>query len=760
MGKWKPWQYVFLAYLLLLNFVVFCVLSYYLVFYYRPASTDPLSQPVANISSNTPAAPDSITGENDQSEPPAPDIADAQSTDVPMIIPPVHIAPVLPPDQSQVVAENNQQPNQPAESQQSDSSQQQPVDNQAVAASPNEAPTDTNTQSQSAPEKAPQVDETTQEKAPTATEEAIALAQVPTVVVDTPTPVPTATNTPTPTATPTPSPSPTNTATNTPSPTATATHTPSPTATPTNTATHTPSPTATQTATNTPKPTSTPSPTNTATHTPTSTATATNTPKPTATDTATPKPTVTSTRTPLPTATASSTVTRTPKPSSTFTRTPTRTSTPKPTQTRTPKPSVTKTSTAIPTGTKTSTPRPTVTPKPTRTPKSTATLTRTATPKATPTGTATQTPTKTSTPVPGPTNTSIPTPVPTSTNSPTPVAIVDAGTESSTAAAAIADVEEINASFARLAQPSYSAAGLVDATPLTNGSVALSWEALDDVRLYNIYSDMGSGYGVYIHKARTSEPAFIDKMLHAGTSYTYRLTHVEKSQEIMLAQANASTFVGKEIVDSASPSQLNVSTAASVVAAPTALPPDAVLLGLVSDNNFTDEFNTLTIVGEVRNDSNLDVGQTDIAVTFYNDGGSVIGTASGETLLDVIAPGEKSPFIITLTRPPGLALHSLRAIGRPVPPKKTAQLAVVDVKRFEDDAGFFHVKGVIENIGSSTAKRVKVTAPIYNRDNRVINVGFTYVDPPNLQPGQQATYDITFAYYPRYFSQQVIPFEE
>ncbi len=319
---------------------------------------------------------------------------------------------------------------------------------------------------------------------------------------------------------------------------------------------------------------------------------------------------------------------------------------------------------------------------------------------------------------------------------------------------------DANTSFARLAQSSYSAAGLIDATPLTNGSVALSWEALENVRTYNIYSDMGSGYGVYIHRAQTSELAFIDKLLHAGTNYTYRLTHLDENQEVMLAQASAGTFTSRDVVESASPSQLNVSTAASVVAAPTALPPDAVLLGLVSDNNFTDEFNTLTIVGEVRNDSNLDVGQTDIAVTFYNAGGSVIGTANGKTLLDVIAPGEKSPFVITLTRPPGLALHSLRAVGRPVPPEKNAQLSVVDVKRFEDDAGFFHVKGIVENVGSSTAKRVKVAVSIYNRDNRVINVGFTYVNPPNLAPGQQATYDIIFAYYPRYFSQQVVPFEE
>ncbi len=270
---------------------------------------------------------------------------------------------------------------------------------------------------------------------------------------------------------------------------------------------------------------------------------------------------------------------------------------------------------------------------------------------------------------------------------------------------------------------------------------------------------MGSGYGVYVYRARTTQPAFVDKRLRPGMTYSYRLTQLETDQEIVLAQVKANTFADDTLASNNSSGHPEVSPA-SIVAAPTALPPDAVLLGLVSNNNFTDDFNTLTLVGEVRNDSNLDVGQTDITVTFYNAAGTVIGTANGETLLKVIPPSQKSPFHITLTRPPGFASYSLRAIARSVPPQQSAQFSVVELKRFEDDAGFFHIKGVIENVGSSTAKRAKVAAIIYGRDGDVINVGFTYVNPPTLSPGKQAAYDVIFAYYPRYLTQQVIPFEE
>jgi len=297
------------------------------------------------------------------------------------------------------------------------------------------------------------------------------------------------------------------------------------------------------------------------------------------------------------------------------------------------------------------------------------------------------------------------------------------------------------------------------ATPLTNGSVALNWTPLKNVRNYQVYSDMGSGFGVYIHKAQATQATFIDRQLRFGANYNYRLVQQENQRPVVLAQVTSSTFAKTTEAANPVPSQLEVTTA-GIVAAPTALPADAVLLGLVSDNNYTDEFNTLTIVGEVRNDSNVDVGQTDITVTFYNAAGTIINTASGATMLKTIPPGEKSPFIITLTRPAGLASHSLRAVARPVTPQAGAQLTAGNLKRFEDDAGFFHVTGSIQNVGSTTAKRIKVAAIIYNRDNRVINVGFTYSNPPKLAPGQSATYDVSFDYYPRYYTQQVIAFEE
>ncbi len=469
-------------------------------------------------------------------------------------------------------------------------------------------------------------------------------------------------------------------------------------------------------------PTSTPSPSPTATlpptPSPTATPTATSTATPTATSTPTPLPTPTSTPTPRPTSTLVPTFTSTPtpRPTSTPTATLTPTLTPEPTFTRTPLPSATATL------------KPALSPT---TPRSNTTFTPTPTTLAQLTSTPTTQPNPQTTPV---------------------VVAAALKTEDFTASA--------EGEAARPVQPNFAAAaGLVEAVALTNSSIGLSWAPVSKTARYRIYSDMGSGFGVYLYKSEVDEPAFVDKTLRAGVRYSYRVTHVAGRQEVVLAQSEIATFGNIPTMPGSLASQRPL-TATSIIPAPTALPSDAVILGLMSDNSFTDDFNTLNIVGEVRNDSPVEVGQAQIVVTFYDSSGAVIGAAEGETILETIPPGETTPFLITVSRPAGFTSYSLRAVGRPVQPKHSAQLAVVQAKRFEDEAGFLRIKGTIQNTGSVISERTKVVAIIYGRGHNIINLGFTYVDPPTLAPGERANYEVIFTYYPKYVSQKVIPFEE
>lgn len=310
----------------------------------------------------------------------------------------------------------------------------------------------------------------------------------------------------------------------------------------------------------------------------------------------------------------------------------------------------------------------------------------------------------------------------------------------------------------------------VSATSLAENSIHLAWEPVADASLYRVYSDMGTGYGLYLFKAETDQPQLTDTGLRAGSRYHYRVGSVTPTGETAVAWAKAVTpaYANSQSRAHASIASAEVASAPAapkpnpspvpVTPAPTPLPPDTIILGLLSAADYADEVDdTLTIVGEVRNDSHLDVGQAIVTATFYRTDGQVIGEVSGPAMLRALAPGVRSPFVITLPRPTGLANYSLRATGRPITlTSANTELNVVTTRRFEDTTGFYHVAGVIENPGSRRVEQARVIVTLYDRGGRVVNVGFAYPQPPSLSPSERADFDVAFTYYPKVFSHQAI----
>jgi hypothetical protein len=298
----------------------------------------------------------------------------------------------------------------------------------------------------------------------------------------------------------------------------------------------------------------------------------------------------------------------------------------------------------------------------------------------------------------------------------------------------------------------------MEATPLADNSISLSWKTVADAIAYRIYSDMGTGYGVYLFKTETRQPTLTDTGLRPASRYQYRVRAVMSSGEVATAWDSAVTL-GRAPVASTGDASAPVApepTPASirVTPAPTPLPPDTIILGLLSATDYADDVdNTLTIVGEVRNDSHLDVGHAIVTATFYGTDNQVVSEVSGPTMRHTLVPGMRTPFIITLPRPPGVANYSLRATGRPVTLTPTdAELVVVNTRRFEDNSGFYHVAGVIENQGTRRVEQARVIVTLYDRGGRVVNVGFAYPQPSSLTPGVRADFDVAFTYYPKVFS--------
>jgi len=478
----------------------------------------------------------------------------------------------------------------------------------------------------------------------------------------------------------------------------------------------------------------------------------------------------------------------------TFTLRPTFTSTPGPAQpppTETPVP--TSTPTPVPADTVEITDIPTSTSLPTDTP----TPTEPAAPTDTPTLIPTDTTTPTSTPTVTPTYTPTPTPTHTPTASPT---ATSTATLTSTPVPSKVEGPAPTDTVTPPPRPTVAPVATVKVLSTSSDRIDLSWKPATGLEslTYQIYWDMGLGLGLYTYKTSVEGTRYSDLNLRPGTAYRYRIVTYVGGYESPACEVLATTRARPERVAMAaseptqtprpspsqrptatptltaspsptstpsrtlppSPTRWPTTTVASTqapwpsptsrrfVATPTPLPPDTVLLGLMSSHEYEDDLGFITIVGEVRNDLQMNVGKVLVTATFYNASGDVIEEASTSTMMDILLPGQRSPFALILPRPVDLWEYSLRITARPTLEQPLAGLEVVQSHAYEDQVGFYHVTGEVENTGQRTADRVQVIVTLYDKWGKIVNAGFVYSEPRPVRPGEKAAFDCSFNYYP------------
>lgn len=453
----------------------------------------------------------------------------------------------------------------------------------------------------------------------------------------------------------------------------------------------------------------------------------------------TPTPTVV-TATPLPTPTPTlyfgpPSPTNTRPPTATFTPTaiPTQTATLTPTRT----PTVTPTGT--PTRTPTQTPTATATGTPTRTPTRTPTVTATRTPTRTPTHTPTRTPTET--PTRTPTRTPTPTPPPTSTPLPRP-----------------APASELRA---RAVSPT---------------RVELSWtaSATEDVKGYWVYGDGGSVGTRFRRLGWTTGITFTDVGLRPGFLYIYYVRSA-----VGTAESQASNLAGgttrprptptPSATPSPSPCPTSEPTTAAVpsptptrtaTATPSPTPSQSptpsvtsepgrrLTLSVASHRRYVDDFGELRIVGEARNNFDVDAQGVMVTAILYDAQGNRLERATAPTLLKFVRAGHRVPFLIVRPVPEGFHSYTLSAVGMSTTQLPSSSLAVVGKKQYEDQVGLYHVEGRVSNVGPTAVDHVRVALTIYDGDGDVVNADATTTTPQRLEPGEEGTFHITVLQFP------------
>jgi len=285
----------------------------------------------------------------------------------------------------------------------------------------------------------------------------------------------------------------------------------------------------------------------------------------------------------------------------------------------------------------------------------------------------------------------------------------------------------------------------------------LSWQPVCWAMTYRIHGDMGSGFGIHVLRKETEQSSYIDTHLRPATFYRYQVAALGQGDKMFLANQTVTTPPQPALASIGNRMLMRLPTptrvAIAVTPAPTPLPPDTIILGLLSASDHMDELDGyLTIVGEVRNDSNMNVGDAVVSVVLYDAQGERQGEIEGEPVLSTLAPGERSPFILKVKRSSSEVHYSVRATARAkseMHARSTSTLRVVSSRRFEDDVGLYHIAGVVENKGTGHVEQARVVVILYDRGDGVVNVGFGYPKPAILAPGKYADFDVTFTYYPK-----------
>ncbi len=162
---------------------------------------------------------------------------------------------------------------------------------------------------------------------------------------------------------------------------------------------------------------------------------------------------------------------------------------------------------------------------------------------------------------------------------------------------------------------------------------------------------------------------------------------------------------------------------------------------ILSQRAFTETTSTLTLVGELRNDTGGNVTFVTATGTFYQSDGLVWRAAQTYTMLNKLAPGQRSPFKLTAYGPQQIASNALivRALSSATPPR--SDLTVIS-SNVTVQGTILLITGQMRNDGATSASNVQVVATLYDGANQIVNAASSATS--TLAAGASGPFSINF----------------
>ena len=164
---------------------------------------------------------------------------------------------------------------------------------------------------------------------------------------------------------------------------------------------------------------------------------------------------------------------------------------------------------------------------------------------------------------------------------------------------------------------------------------------------------------------------------------------------------------------------------------------------VLSSTGYLDQANYYHVVGEVKNLGTKTYQSITITVNFYDSSNVLLNSTQGETILNVLLPGRRSPFDILLSDETRSSLvdHYSVTVSQSVGSSIPTLLSIINYGTFVDGTGARHVYGTIRNNGGQTAGNVIVVATFYDSSGKVVGESNGYIDPEDSSLAAGGSHD-------------------
>lgn len=148
------------------------------------------------------------------------------------------------------------------------------------------------------------------------------------------------------------------------------------------------------------------------------------------------------------------------------------------------------------------------------------------------------------------------------------------------------------------------------------------------------------------------------------------------------------------------------------------------------------------VIGVVMNTANTAVEFIEVVTSFYDDAGNYLGNGTGFAGLEIMLPGEISPFtVLGFNVGDGFSRYDYQVQWRETTQQPIRDLAIVN-SRLSDGFVGQQISGQVRNDTGSAVCFVEIMAVGYTADERLAAVGTGFASLDVLQPGQTSPFDI------------------